>query len=213
MWRLDRGAPGRAVGSLPRGAVSLVTALASYGWVNFWSLKRWPAEDRLACARMLKCFAAVTPVAIALLILQARGRPPAALLMFIARLTWQTVPIAILFGLLLSVLYGLRGTIVAFRSSAAVLILASLCSLASFAMLAWIVPASERHFRVAVTGDSSITRRVNELTLGELRGHIAAERRLGDEPRGAAISYHARWALGAAPVVMATWALLVICMR
>jgi hypothetical protein len=194
------------------GTVSLAAALVSYGWVNFWSFQRWPAEDRLACARTLKCFAAVTPVAMALLILQVwpQGWHPTAPVMFITRLTLQTVPIAILFGLLLSVLYGLHGTIVALRSSAAVLILSSVCSLASFAMLAWIVPETEWRFRVAVTGDSNISRRVNELTLGELRDHIAAERRLGEEPTGTALSYHARWALAAAPAVMATWALLVV---
>jgi len=221
---------------LVAGGVSLVTALTIHGWLQLSAFERWPSEDRRAWARTLIYFATISTAAMAFLIVPPlwprvsnAAEPPLAL---IAYLTPQAIPIALPIGLLLGLLYGFRGTVLGLRSTSAVLILAAVCSLSSFVTLAWIVPDANQRFRVAVSrnlisrhpdralrpelqvldrvGDSHIPRGMNELTLGELGARIAAERHAGGDTRIIAMNYHTRWALGAAPAVVAMWALLVI---
>ena len=87
---------------------------------------------------------------------------------------------------------------------------AILCSIASFVALTWVVPVSNQAFRVAALSDSFIPKGLAELTLGELRSRIEVNRRLGRDVSPTAMTYHSRWALAAAPIVLTAWAFLLI---
>jgi lipopolysaccharide export LptBFGC system permease protein LptF len=115
----------------------------------------------------------------------------------------QALPIALPLGLFIGLIYGFRARVMSLRPRMALMIAAILCSIASFAALAWIVPVSNQAFRVAASSDPFIPKGLPELTLGELRSRIA-------DNQHAASTYHSRWALSATPIVLTAWAFLLI---
>ena len=135
----------------------------------------------------------------------------------------QALVLAVPMGFTVGVFYGLRGRIVSLRSRVAVLAGATILSFVSLAMLAWIVPSANQQFRQVVFGHVSgndgaiVMKGVNELTLSELSERIGAYRRTGvvrrdgqvldADPRELAYSYHQRWALSCASVILAVFAL------
>lgn len=116
----------------------------------------------------------------------------------------QALPLAIPIGLALGIVLGGRG-----RTMRALLIaLALVASLASFSLLAWVVPSSNHAYRVAVF-DRPALKGVNELSLSELHQRMTSG---SSEPlpltlpitsREAAIAYHGKWALSVAPLFVA----------
>jgi hypothetical protein len=112
------------------------------------------------------------------------------------------LPISIPIGLTFGTLWGLRRMWASRRTRMAVLLLAFGASLASFATLAWVMPASNQAFRVSMLG-RPLPKGPNELTIGELRQRLATP---SDSP-SLALAYHARWALGSAPFFLAVFAL------
>jgi Lipopolysaccharide export system permease LptF/LptG len=193
------------------GAIALIKALAVYGWTRFWSIREWSADDRRALIRTLSYFAAVAVAAIPLLMMPFLLRFPATRAWEVAPyLVPQALPLALPVGLFVGLLYGFRARVVSPRPRTAVIILAVLCSAASFASLAWIVPVSNQAFRVAVSGNERIEKGTPEMTLGELRTRIGAYAARGRDVSRMALTYHARWALAAAPVVLTSWAFLVV---
>jgi hypothetical protein len=114
------------------------------------------------------------------------------------------------FCLFTRLIYGFRARIVSLRPRAAVLIAAILCSIASFATLAWIVPASNDAGRVAALRNLVIQRGLSELTVGELRSLLEGNRRHDGDQMQRPINYHTRLALGAAPIVLTGWAFLLL---
>jgi lipopolysaccharide export LptBFGC system permease protein LptF len=85
---------------------------------------------------------------------------------------------------------------------------AILCSIALFTALAWILPAVNVTFQREIFG-SILTKGLNELTLGELRDEIDSYRRSGLWDTHLLVSYHVRWALSCATLVLALFALSV----
>jgi len=103
------------------------------------------------------------------------------------------------------------------KLAAAILAAAFACSVAMFADLAWIVPDSNQAFRevalrrFASRGDFAfaqpLARGDNEMSLSELRRQIALQ---PDRARRLAFTYHLRWSLAFAPVVLAGLAVLLV---
>src|SRR6185503_13604332 len=80
----------------------------------------------------------------------------------------QALPVSIPFGLAFGILWGLRRIAASPRSRTLILLLATIASVASFSMLAWVVPTANQAFRVSMIGHP-LPKGANELTLGELR--------------------------------------------
>jgi lipopolysaccharide export system permease LptF/LptG-like protein len=179
-----------------------------------------PAETESATLGRILGFAAVATGAVTLMMelptLQAAGlfRPERVGTAFaLLYLIPQAFPIAISVGVLFGILYGIRGRAVTDRVRNAIVMIAVCCTLVSFVTLAWVVPAWNQAFRVAVSGISSdkLSKGANELTLGELRREID---RLNDSTmRGSAyvlsftFNYHTRLAFSFLPIVFGLFAL------
>jgi Lipopolysaccharide export system permease LptF/LptG len=193
------------------GVVALVKALVLHGWSHFWSIQEWSREDRRALARTLAYSAIVTAAGIPLLMLPFLLRFPANRTQELAPyLVPQALPIALPVGLFIGLIYGFRALVVSLRPRTAVVIAAILCSIASFVALAWVVPASNHAFRRAALNDPAIPKGVPELTLGELQSRIDRHQQFGRDVSLMAQTYHARWALAAAPIVLTAWAFLLV---
>jgi lipopolysaccharide export LptBFGC system permease protein LptF len=122
----------------------------------------------------------------------------------------QALPLSIPIGLTFGIFWGLGRMSASRRTRTVVLLLAFGASLASFTMLAWVVPISNQAFRVSMMG-RPVPKGENELTIGELRQRLEGTRQLPEvaapsEPSSLALNYHTRWALGSAPLVLAVFA-------
>lgn len=123
----------------------------------------------------------------------------------------QAIPLSVPIGLTFGILWGLGRMSASRRTRTVVLLLAFGASLASFTMLAWVAPISNQAFRVSMTG-RPLPKGENELTLGELRQRLEAGARhlpavaAPSDPASLALNYHARWATGSAPCVLAVFA-------
>ena len=140
----------------------------------------------------------------------SRGRPDSAELALY--LIPQALPISIPVGLTFGILWGPGPAIASSRSRILIRSLATLASIASFIMLAWVAPTANQSSRVSMSGHP-LQKGMNELTLGELHerlGSKAGERTPLAAPvdlRDLALNYHDRWALAGAPLVLALFAL------
>jgi hypothetical protein len=181
------------------------------------SLGVWTVDDRSAMSRTLGfsviAIAAATAVMAILPLLIARFTPldPRLLVYLIPQALVLAVPIGVTLGILL----GLRGRIVSRRSTGAVLASAIFCSLLCLAMLAWIVPLANQEFRQLASGHERAIdpKGFNELTLGELSQQIDLYRRVGliksSSDSELWYTYHMRWALSCATLVLALFAVSV----
>jgi hypothetical protein len=185
----------------------------------------WPADDIAALKRTLSV--SIVAIALTTVVLEM---PPLLNFPFaisnpktILYLLPQALVLALPMGFTVGLFYSMRGRIVSRRSRVAVLAGATILSLASLPMLAWIVPLANQEFRQVVFGHVSgndgavVMKGVNELTLSELSERIGAYHRTGvvrrdgqvldSDPRELAYSYHQRWALSCASVILAVFAL------
>jgi Lipopolysaccharide export system permease LptF/LptG len=123
----------------------------------------------------------------------------------------QALPLSVPVGLTFGILWGLGHMSPSPRTRTIVLMLAFGASLASFAMLAWVVPNSNQAFRVSMMG-RPLPKGDNELTIGELRQRLNAGTRQfpllasASAPPRLALNYHGRWALGSASFFLAVFA-------
>jgi len=135
----------------------------------------------------------------------------------------QTVPFAIPLGIPFAIVIGAKRRGISQGLRALVLLLAVLASVASFASLSWLLPAAGQAYRVAVAQQASagsravwISRGPNEMTLAELRDAVVVKRQQGElfALRNAVwrleLTYHRRFALASAPLVLAIVALAVV---
>ena len=193
------------------GAFALVKALALFGWSRFWSIREWPVDERRAVIRSMAYAFVVTCAGVKLLMLPPLLSYPLSRYQELALyLVPQAFPIALPVGLLLGLLYGFRSSVASLRSRILVTVVAIACSVLSLVAVAWVVPASNQAFRVAALRDSRIPKGLNELTLGELRSRIDVNGREGRDVARISMTYHARLALAASPVVLTAWAFLLI---
>jgi lipopolysaccharide export LptBFGC system permease protein LptF len=198
------------------GHVALIHVMAVHGGMRAMGFLRYSTrEDRRTLIRTLGASAVIMIVGTLLLMVPflkfvSRGRPDSAQLALY--LIPQALPISIPVGLTCGILWGLGRVAASPRSRTLILLLATMASVASFTMLAWVVPAANQAFRVSMIGHP-VLKGANELTLGELRELLepgTAEPRPLAAPsdlRSLALNYYGRWALASAPLVLALFAL------
>lgn len=183
-------------------------------------MQEWLVRDDLAIGRVLGFIAAATTALVVLdnltyalggaKALYEKQADTALALLFLVP---QAFPIAISMGVLFGILYAMRLRIVTTGVRRATLAIAFCCTLASFGTLAWVVPASNQAFRVAVSGipSQALSKGLNELTLRELRWELhrlnGGLMRGSVQARDAAFTYHMRFALSVAPIVSGLLAL------
>lgn len=187
----------------------------AHGVITLFSV--WSADDMAALKRTLG--ASTAAIALTTVVLEV---PPLLNSPFVISdpktifyLIPQALVLAVPMGLTVGVFYGLRGRIVSLRSRGVVLACAIVCSFACLLMLAWILPWANQEFRQVVFRHGSgqggvVAKGFNELTLRELSERMASYRwtRIVDlDSRLLAYSYHQRWALSCATVVLAVFAL------
>jgi membrane protease YdiL (CAAX protease family) len=124
----------------------------------------------------------------------------------------QALPLAMPVGSTLAIVVGLGGRAVTRTTKRTILAGAVICSVVSFATLAWVMPQANQAFRIAVFRDAGIAgipmKGHAEMTLGELKAEIVLANRL-DEPRRArtaAMAFHFRWSIPCATLVMVVFA-------
>ena len=125
-----------------------------------------------------------------------RGNGP----VLFAYLLPASLPVSVPIGLALGVLWALGGRLVSRQLTVAVLIVAAICSMASFVTNGWLAPATNQAFRIAVSGNPDVRRGDREQTFGELRQQASFDRDL-------ARLYYLRWALSCAPFALALFAM------
>jgi lipopolysaccharide export LptBFGC system permease protein LptF len=133
----------------------------------------------------------------------------------IAYLVPQALPIAIPVGAATGIVFGLGGRHRVRYARTAILPMALAGCVVSFAMVAWIAPTANQAFRMSVAGELARGRGLPELTLGELGLLVSrdagARRDLLQSHEGAELrfNYQFRWAVSAATLVLAGFALSV----
>jgi hypothetical protein len=202
------------------GYVAFVKVMVFHGCERF--LQDWTPDDHRAFARTIAL--AVPAIAAATLLLMV---PPlrqvssyasyghASRARLALYLMPQALPLAVPLGFMLGIFCGYGRCLVAFRSRAAILLIAIACSVGSFVTLAWITPAANQAFRVLVFG-RNVVKGAPELTLGELGQllepgtHEPMAVAPPSDLRSLAWQYHVRCALSCAPLALALFALSVI---
>jgi hypothetical protein len=184
--------------------------------------REWTAADDWAVGRTLGFTAAITAAVIVLLNLPYAVEAMKALRVghHAARgfiyLIPPAFPLAIAVGMLSGVLLGMRDRRMTTHLRRAALTMALGGTVASFVTLAWIIPASNQAFRVAVSGipAQQLSKGRYELTLSELRREIddlnAAGLRDSVSARDARWVYSLRFALSVVPLVFGWLALALL---
>jgi hypothetical protein len=183
------------------GYIAVLKVSAMCGWREVaMATQDWTAGDRRAVKRTLIAAAGITLISTLALeqpFVSHFWRP--GLNRWVpVYLAPQGVPIAVTIGVALGVLFGLEGHDVSRRLNRWLLLVAAAASAVSFVDLAWITPAANRAFRVAMSGNSGLTWGAPELTLGELWQFSSADY---------AFNFHTRVALAFAPLILALFVL------
>ncbi|HXI31648.1 MAG TPA: LptF/LptG family permease [Vicinamibacterales bacterium] len=198
-------------------SIALVQAVVACAFERLWSAGAAATDDE--------------PVADAAVVTSIVGTA-AALVLFtlplltkLAHVDWRlvvlvvpsAVPVALPIGLTFGLFVG-RGTRGSARFTRKFVAIAILASTASFVMLSWIVPEANQMFRERAYSQFArqtveepaprrpLARGTNELTIGMLRHEMRADALHRPSP-ATAFAYYQRWALPAASVVMALFAL------
>ncbi|HEY0284933.1 MAG TPA: LptF/LptG family permease [Vicinamibacterales bacterium] len=171
-------------------------------------------EDRLAIIRTMAWSLTLTVAVTGLLML-----PPLSIVegrlssIFLAGLIPQAVPLAIPIGLAFGIAFGMAGRTASRGIIKIILLTALLGSLISFVTMAWAMPAGNQAFRESVMQAEGLagplTKGPSEMTLYELDREAATAAAAGNMRRadGYAWSFHLRFALSAASVVLASFLL------
>ena len=198
------------------GHIAVIQVMALHGGLRAMeTLRDLTGDDRRAVLRTIVASTAIMIIGTLVLAMVpfvnfvSRNDPRSVELAFY--LVPQALPLSIPIGLTFGILWGLGRMSASRRTQAVVLLLAFGASFVSFTMLAWVVPTSNQAFRVSMMG-RPLPKGENELTIGELRQRLELGTRQlpavatpSDSP-SLALNYHARWALGSAPFVLAVFA-------
>lgn len=196
------------------GHIAFIRVMAVHGGMQAIEVLRYSTgEDRRALIRTAGASAVImiagTLVLMVPFVNSVGSRPDSAELALY--LIPHALPLSIPIGLTFGILWGLGRIAASPRSRTLILLLATIASVASFSMLAWVVPTANQAFRVSMIGHP-LPKGANELTLGELRQllepgtHEPMSVTGPSDRRSLALNYHARWALSGAPFVLALFA-------
>ena len=168
-------------------------------------------DDRLAIIRTMAWSLTLTVAVTGLLML-----PPLSIVegrlssIFLAGLIPQAVPLAIPIGLIFGIAFGMAGRTATRGITRVVLLSALLASLVSFVTLAWVMPVGNGAYRESIAEAEGLAgplmKGPSEMTLYELDREATTAAAAGDMRRadGYAWSFHLRFALSAASVVLAS---------
>ena len=176
----------------------------------------WASADDHAMARTLGYSAAIITALVFLLVLMPLSavlrrtdpHPPGMLFLYLVP---QAIPLAVVFGLPLGILIGLRGRTATSRVRWNVIGLAIISAALAFVVCGWVLPEANQAFRLLVAGRPGyLAKGANELTFGELSAQLVALERQGrlDETSPLLYSYHARLAASAAPLIWGIFAMV-----
>jgi len=197
------------------GHIALLQVIALHGGLSAAETVRdLAADDRRALVRTLSASTATVIVGTFVLALVPfvdfvpRDHPRSLELAFY--LVPQALALSIPIGLTVGILWGLGCLCHSARTRTVVLLLALMTSALSLVMMAWVVPNSNQAFRVSMTG-GPLPKGLNELTIRELRRRLDTETLVAPAAMPAdslslSFTYHQRWALGSAPLVLALFA-------
>jgi hypothetical protein len=167
-------------------------------------------DDRRAILRTMAWSLTLTVAVTGLLML-----PPLSIVegrlssIFLAGLIPQAVPLAIPIGLTFGIAFGMAGRTASRGITRVILLSALLASLVSFVTLAWVMPAGNEAFRESIAQTLGVTvpltKGPNEMTFSELDREATIALAAGNVRRAGdyAWSFHLRFALSAASVVLA----------
>ena len=174
------------------------------GWHN------WSADDRRVFSRTLVWITVATVLSSVLVGLPSFQHVPdmlavnanARLERLILYLVPSTLTLGVPAGLAIGAAIGLSQRERSRRLLAAIALVAVLSSLASLVNVAWVTPLANQSYRAEVMGDLLVGKGQNELTLTELRSSA-----------GGTFLYHLRVAVGAAPLTLAIFGVVVATRR
>jgi len=198
------------------GHIALLQVVALHGGLTAMeTLRDLTGDDRRAVLRTIVASTAIIIIGTLVLAMVpfvnfvSLNHPRSVELAFY--LVPQALPLSVPIGLTFGILWGLGRMSPSPRTRTIVLLLAFGASLASLAMLAWVVPNSNQAFRVSMMG-RPLPKGDNELTIGELRQRLNAGTgqlppfASASAPPRLALNYHGRWALGSASFFLAVFA-------
>jgi hypothetical protein len=174
----------------------------------------WARTDEGAVARTIGYSLAMITAAVALLVggplrTFTQHAPPGTLGWAVLYLVPQALVVAIPLGLMFGVLFGLRGRVATRRVARSVAALAIACSILTFVLVAWTMPAANQAFRELAAG-SRIPRGFNEMTLSELARTPAQNIGLVSATANRlAFEFHFRLALAFASLALGLFAIAV----
>jgi hypothetical protein len=190
------------------GMTSLLIALAQETGMRWCrDAGPWTMAERRRLVGVLVVVAAVTSAA-TILLASAIGWHQGLLLYSLP----QGVPVALPVGLVFGTLLGLKGQRIGIRLGRALMALVLAAGVASAATAFWLVPAANQAFREEIVRRLPEPQRStvhlipgpNEMTWGELRHRLSepAWRMVEADRRALQVSYHVRFALAGAAIVL-----------
>lgn len=111
----------------------------------------------------------------------------------------QAFPLALAVGVTLATVFAIEGRALSSLATAWLVTIGLVASVISLIDLAWITPAANQAFRVAVSGDRDLVRGAAEMTLRELW-------RVAPSDAALAFHFHARCALAVSPLMLVAFA-------
>ena len=212
-----RGAIWTARWVVCRGFFSVVTVLVNAGVGGAWhAINHWSPGETAYLRRSSSVFLAAMIVT-TMLIAYPQAHRDWEIQVDGTLLTIYVIPsilpLTTAWAVMLAIAWGGRERLTR-RLTAAVLATAFACSVAMFANLAWLVPESNQAFRRVVRSalvsrvfSQPLARGDNEMSMSELRRQIALQ---PDRARHLTFTYHSRWSLAFAPLVLAGLAVLLV---
>jgi lipopolysaccharide export LptBFGC system permease protein LptF len=174
----------------------------------------WASEDGCAVGRTIGHSLATIAAVVALLIWAPLSRsshriPANNVAWMVIYLVPQALLVAIPLGLMFGILSGLRGRVATTHVRRSVVALVIVCSIATFALAAWTMPAANQAFRELMAGQR-LRRGFNEMTLVELaRTPAQSSWPVSATANRLAFEFHFRLALAFASLALGLFAIAV----
>jgi lipopolysaccharide export LptBFGC system permease protein LptF len=173
----------------------------------------WACADGCALWRTIRYSLATIAVVVALLIWPPLSSyshriPANKVAWMVIYLVPQALLVAIPLGLMFGILSGLRGRVATTRVRRSVAALVIVCSIATFVLAAWTMPAANQAFRELMAGHR-LQRGINEMTLVELAPTAENVWAVTATATRLAFEFHFRLALAFASLALGPFAIAV----
>jgi lipopolysaccharide export LptBFGC system permease protein LptF len=171
-----------------------------------------PSDEARAVRAFSIAGVAMIGMTVLLLIPPVMGRLEFVTPIVVWLLVPQALPLAIPVGLVVGLAYAVNRRVLTADVLRMFLVPSLLCSIVSFAMLIWAMPAANQEFRqqlfTAMGNRGRVGKGLNELTLSELRNEITIATEIGNQRRAREVawSYHLKSSLASASFVLCLFA-------